>query len=99
MKIKHLTAIGLIAITMQANVNFMDVQFYRNGSLSVQTYTGSNATINTSAAGIILVTKLKDGYMSDFRYYDYALTADEIQNIYNINDNQKINEIRKPFYR
>ena len=60
---------------------------YINGELK---YTGSNSSALYNTGNLIVGwhqtagTNIFKGYMQDFRIYDYALTDDEIMNLYNM---------------
>jgi len=72
-----------LVVTMQANSGVHNVKLYLNGQLSTVTNTGTNATINTATNLLKLYQKFK-GYVSDFRYYNYALVDQQVSNLYTI---------------
>jgi hypothetical protein len=74
-----------VAIVMSAGSTVNNVKMYYNGRLSTPTNTGTNPAINTTSTLLKLFQKYK-GWVSDFRYYDQALTQAQVMEVYGYKD-------------
>lgn len=74
-----------VAIVMTDNAGVHNIKTYYNGRESVPTVTGTNSAINTSSVLLKLFQKYR-GWVSDFRYYDSALTQVQIQEMFGEKD-------------
>ena len=74
-----------VAIVMSSGSTVNNVKMYYNGRLSTPTNTGTNPAINTTSTLLKLFQKYK-GWVSDFRYYDQALTHAQVQEVYGRKD-------------
>jgi hypothetical protein len=70
-----------VALVLPQSGGIHDIEFYLDGTASNESNVGNNAAINTGDNIFKLFPKLS-GRVSDFRYYDYALTADEINDLF-----------------
>ena len=70
-----------IAIVMFEGAGVHNIKMYLNGQESTPTNSGTNVAINTSSNLLKLFQKYK-GWVSDFRYYNSALTQNEIDILY-----------------
>jgi parallel beta-helix repeat protein len=70
-----------LVVSVPANSGVHNVKLYLNGQLSTATNTGINATIITASNLLKLYQKFK-GYVSDFRFYNYALIDQQVSNLY-----------------
>jgi len=74
-----------VAVVMTAGSTVNNVKMYYNGRVSVPTNTGANPALNTSSTLLKLFQKYR-GWVSDFRYYDQALTQAQVMEVYGYKD-------------
>ena len=70
-----------VALVLPQSGGIHDIQFYLDGSASNESNVGNNAAINTGD-NILKLFPNFSGHVSDFRYYNYALTANEINDVF-----------------
>ena len=75
-----------LAIVMKENAGVHEIKMYYNGRVSVPYNVGTNATVNTDPIGILKLFQKYKGWVSDFYYYDVALTHEQIGEIYGRKD-------------
>jgi len=75
-----------LAFVMKDNAGIQDVKMYINGRESVPWNTGTNAKVNTDPNGILKFLQKYKGWASDFRYYETALTATQVREVYGKKD-------------
>ncbi|GAA4282181.1 hypothetical protein GCM10022260_26040 [Gaetbulibacter aestuarii] len=71
-----------IAISVPENESMFDIQLYKNGVASSETYSGSDDLINTTSTRVDFFPTF-NGLVSDIRYFDYKLCSSEIESVFN----------------
>lgn len=71
-----------IAITLPENGTISNISLYKNGEASTETFSGTDAFINTASNRVDFFTRFK-GLASDIRYFDKSLCNGEIESIFN----------------
>lgn len=74
-----------VAVVMTAGSTVNNVKMYYNGRVSVPTNTGANPALNTSSTLLKLFQKYR-GWISDFRYFDQALSQAQVMEVYGKKD-------------
>lgn len=75
-----------LAFVMKDNAGIQDVKMYINGRESLPWNTGTNAKVNTDPNGILKLFQKYKGWASDFMFFETALTAAQIREIYGKKD-------------
>ena len=82
-----------LAIVVPQNANFHDIKIYINGVASATITSGDNAAIDTDGGFRIL--RDYTGSLSDWRFYDKALTEQEIKLVAELPVNVSVKEVNK----
>lgn len=70
-----------VAITVPEGNTMRSISLYKNGVPSEETFTGTDAFINTAGNSVDFFPKFK-GIVKDIRYFDYALCNGEIESVF-----------------